>query len=305
MTQLQAYLNGRFLPAAELSLSIHDLGFTFGATVSERFRTFGGRLFRAAEHLGRLARSLEIVGLTSKIDLGELAHVAETLVAKNHALLASDDDLGATLLITPGLETAIAGRTPTVCLYTTPLPFGQWADLYESGQRLATTDIRQIPAVCWPPDLKCRSRMHYYLADRAAAQNQPGARAILLDGDGFINEASTANVVVYRKDEGLISPPLERILHGISLETTFELAAAAGVACSHRQLTVGETAAADEVMLTSTSPCIVPVASLDGRPIGDGAPGPMFRRLLAAWSDYVGLDVAGQARRYSQRLAVN
>ena len=131
-------------------------------------------------------------------------------MARNHRLLEADDDLALCLFVTPGEYPAMAppeGAGPLVAMHTYPLPFQLWCDTYEQGQRLVATEIVQVPAASWPAELKCRSRMHYYLADRSAQRADPAARALLLDAEGYVVEASTANVVVYRQDEGFISRP--------------------------------------------------------------------------------------------------
>ena len=115
--------------------------------------------------------------------------------------------------------------------------------------------------------------MHYYLADREAANRSPGARAIVLDQNGHIAESTTANVLVYREGEGLISPPLEHILVGVSLGVMKELAAVLNVPFNMRPLTVDDFRTSDEAMLTSTSICLLPIVECDGRPIGKGAAG--------------------------------
>jgi branched-subunit amino acid aminotransferase/4-amino-4-deoxychorismate lyase len=143
--------------------------------------------------------------------------------------------------------------------------------------------------------------MHYYLADHQAAAARPGARAILLDEDGFVAEATTANVLIYREGEGLISPPPEHILPGVSLGVVRELAANLGVPFVMRPVTVDELRTADEAMLTSTSVCLLPVIECDARPIGTGKPGPQYRQLLKAWSESVGVDIAVQARDFDNR----
>ena len=154
------------------------------------------------------------------------------------------------------------------------------------GLPAVISDIRQVPGECWPTELKCRSRMHFYLADRAAAELQPGAQAVLLDDDRLVAEATTANVLVYRTGEGLISPPHKHILAGVSLGVVQELAAEAGIPFAMRPLTVDQLRTADEAMLASTSICLLPVVQCDGNRIGDGRPGPVFRQLLAAWSSW-------------------
>jgi branched-subunit amino acid aminotransferase/4-amino-4-deoxychorismate lyase len=145
--------------------------------------------------------------------------------------------------------------------------------------------------------------MHYYLADRDAAARSPGARAIVLDQNGYIAESTTANVLVYREGEGLISPPLEHILAGVSLGVMKELAAVLNMPFNMRPLTVDDFRTSDEAMLTSTSICLLPIVECGGRPIGKGVPGPIYRQLLGAWGNLVGLDVAAQAKRFANRTA--
>jgi branched-chain amino acid aminotransferase len=267
-------------------------------------RTFAGELFRLEDHLARLQQSLRIVGVEPGITVDELAGVARELAARNHRLLAPGDDLGLSILVTPGAYPAYARpgrREPTVCLHTYPLPFGLWAEKYRRGEALVTTDVEQISPRSWPRALKCRSRMHYYLADRRAAGIDPGARALLLDREGFVTEASTANLVIFKSAEGLISPPPEKILRGISLAVLVELAGELGISTVHRDLTPQEVASADEALLSSTPVCLLPVTRFNGRPIGTGRPGEVFGRLLAAWSERVGVDIVGQAAAFAGR----
>jgi branched-chain amino acid aminotransferase len=295
-----AFLNGQWIPAAAATVSVADAGFVQGITIAEQLRTFGGKLFRLRDHLARLAHSLDIVGVDPGMTVDQLAAIAEELAARNHTLLAPDDDLGLSIVVTPGVYPtfAVSGPTqPTVCLHTYRLPFRLWAKKYRVGQRLVTTDIEQVSERCWPPSLKCRSRMHYYLADRQAAAIDPEARALMLDARGFVTEASTANVLIYRAGEGLVSPPMEKILHGISLAVVIELAERLGIPFGDRELTTDDVASADEVLLTSTSVCMLPATRFNGRAIGNGRPGKAFTELMAAWSEMVGLDVIAQAER--------
>jgi branched-chain amino acid aminotransferase len=307
MDEPLAYLNGQFLPFSQLALSPTDAGFVLGATVAEQLRTFSGKLFRLDEHLERLERSLDVVGVKVGLNRDEMANVAERLVAENHALLAPGDDLGLTIFVTPGIYAAYAAEpgpaTPNLCLHTYPLPFRLWADAYRSGQALRTTGIEQVSPRAWPAELKCRSRMHYYLADREASRAEPGSKALLLDTQGRVTEASTANLVIYTDSEGLVSPPQSQVLEGISLAELWHVASQLGIRSGRRELTLDQVAAADEVLLTSTPLCLVPVVRINGQAVGDGTPGQVFGRLLAAWSEQVGLDVADQARRFSQRPA--
>jgi len=298
MTEPIAYLNGDFIPASQLVVSTEDLGFAQGVSVSERLRTFRGRLFRLDEHLDRLANSLRIVDVQPGLSITQIGDVADELVSRNRRLLTDGDDLGVSLFITPGIP---ALQKPTVGMRAYPLPFGQWTSYHDRGQALTETGVRQVPESCWPAALKCRSRMHYFLADRLAHTIDPGSRAVLLDQDGYVSEASTANVLFYSRREGLVSPPRDKILPGVSLSVLAELAAGLGIAFQFRKVPLEELATADEILMCSTSPCVWPVTRLNGQPLEPGAQGPVYQQILRAWSELVGVDIAAQARRFGFR----
>jgi branched-chain amino acid aminotransferase len=293
-----AFLNGDWIPDSQLSISVDDVGFLLGATVTERLRTFRHKVFRLDEHLRRLHHSLEIVGLAAADVTAQVGRAIPEFLERNKSLVAADDDWSIVAFATPGIS---GSGQPTVCVHGYPLPFARFAAQFEDGVRVVISDVRQIPPQTLPPELKCRSRMHFYLADHRAEDTQPGARAVLLDENGYIAEATTANVFVYRKDEGLVSPPPKHILFGVSLGVVQELAAKLNIPFLKRDLTVEELRTADEAMLTSTSVCVLPIIECDGRPIGTGTPGPIYRQLLAGWNDLVGLDIAQQSRSGAAR----
>jgi branched-chain amino acid aminotransferase len=134
--------------------------------------------------------------------------------------------------------------------------------------------------------------MHYFIADRAAAKEQPGSRALLLDQQGNVSEASTANVVAFYPREGLVSPPIEHVLPGISLQVLKELAGRLGIAFVAREIGSDEFATASEGFLTSTPNYLLPATQLNGRPIGTEKPGEVFHQLLQAWNEMVGFNIA-------------
>ena len=298
MSEPIAYFNGEMVPSSQAAVPLYDAGFVLGATVTEQLRTFGGKLFRPTEHWRRLARSLEIVGVESGVSSAELDEIAVHLVEQNLSFNPPGGELGLGVFVTPGPFATLAGdapQRPTVCAYTYHLPFQRWARAYEEGVVTVTSPVRQVPNDCWPAELKCRSRMHYYLADRHAAEQHPGARAILLDHDGCVSETSTANILLYREDEGLISPPADAILQGITLDFVSELATGLDIAVHRRPIPAGEIETAEEMLLVSTPSGILPAVQCNGRPIGSGKPGPIYRRLLAAFGESVGVDIGRQA----------
>jgi len=294
-----AWLDDRPIPRAELVLPVGDAGFVLGATVTEQLRTFGGRLFLSAWHAERFAHSLAIAGIEPALPAAEIFAAAAELARHNHALGRPAGDLGVVVFATPGdLPAQHGGRgsPPRVAVHSFPLAFSLWARAYAEGIALRNVPVAQVPAASWPLALKCRSRMHYHLADRAAAAAEPGARAILCHTDGRVSETSTANVALVR-DGRIITPPPADALPGVSLRFCRELATGLGLEWEERSLALADLAAADEILLTSTPNCLLPATRLDGRPIGSGGPGPVFQRLLSAWSDRVGVDIAGQAQK--------
>ena len=303
MDEVVAYLNGEWVPRSTLSLPITDAGVMLGATVVEQLRTFDGRLFRYAEHLSRLGRSLKIAGIDAGLSINEIGKIGSDLVARNHQFLGKGDDLGLTIFITPGLypSTESEPSRPTVCIHTQPLVLAPLVDAFCRGQSVVITDIVQVPAQCWPPELKCRSRMHYFLADQKAARLDSAARALTLDSEGFIAEASTANIVAFFEGEGLVSPLREQILQGISLEVLVEMASELGIPFTYQSITPDRLRSADELFLCSTTPCLLPVTKVDLQPVGSGKVGEMFGRLMQAWCDLAGLDIVAQAKRFATR----
>src|SRR5689334_7184738 len=103
-----AYLNGRFVPLSQAAVGVFDVGFLQGVTVAEQLRTFGGRLFRLDLHLARLARSLELIGVAPGMPVSEIGKIAIALAEQNRVLIDADDDLGATIFVTPGMSPTYA-----------------------------------------------------------------------------------------------------------------------------------------------------------------------------------------------------
>ncbi|MFG0332981.1 MAG: aminotransferase class IV [Maioricimonas sp. JB049] len=299
MTDPIAWLNGSFLPLGEARLPVWDLGVVQGATVTDMVRTFRLRPFRLEQHLQRLRRSLAAVGFDLRQSDDDLKAIVDRLIQTN----ADPDepllDLGVVIFVTGGPQEMYAqglqeSGDPTVCVHTFPLPFERWAAKYRDGQTLVIPEIPQIPAGILDPQIKYRSRLHWYLADRAARATSPGASALLLDLEGFVTETNSGNVAIVEGDQ-IVAPRAGTVLEGVSLEWVCELAGSLGLHCRREDICVERLSAADEVFVTSTTYCLLPVTRIDGTAVGAGRPGPVSRRLLSAWSSCVGVDIVQQA----------
>ena len=298
MIEPVVFLNGQLVSASQAQVAIWDAGLVQGATVTEMTRTFHKRPFRLDDHLDRLYRALTLTEMDLGLSKIELRNLSLELLAHNGRLLDDAAELGLVHFVTAGEHAAYAiGRparaAPTVCFHTFALPFASWADKMKRGMRLITPSIRQVPPQCWDSSMKCRSRMHYYLAEREAHRTDPEASALLLDLGGNVTETNSGNFLMIENGV-LVSPTLKNTLPGISRATAIELAGELGIPFVARDISAESARRADEAFLSSTSYCLLPVVKIDDSTIGNGRPGPVHRRLLTAWSQRVGLDIERQ-----------
>jgi branched-subunit amino acid aminotransferase/4-amino-4-deoxychorismate lyase len=299
-------LNGNYIPVAQACVPVYDAGFVLGATVTDQVRTFHHKPFRLGEHLDRLLHSLDAAGINiglSKCELGEIAH---KLLSQHARVIHDEDELGLVFFATPGEyrtyapTDALVRTTPTICAHTFLLPFELWAERIQNGVHLVTPSVRQVPPQCVDPAIKCRSRMHFYLADLQARQVDPAATALLLDMNGYITETSTANFLMVERGT-IVSPKCTNTLAGVSRATAIELAGELNIPVAECDISVEAAMRADEAFLASTPYCLMPISRINGVLIAGGNQGPVYQKLMRAWSNLVGLDIARQLLEGTRR----
>lgn len=295
------YLKGEFLPASEAKLNIYDFGIVLGATVTDQLRTFRHEPFRLEEHVGRLFESAKYARLDVPIDSDEVVAATEELVRRNAALLPPDGDLGVVYFLTPGENLGYAGSAanfeavePTFCIHSFPLPFAAFRRLYTEGAHVVTPSTRHVPPQCLDQKIKHRSRLHWWIAEKEARLGDPEAIPLLLDLHGNLTECSGANLLLVKK--GVVySPRAGNILRGESRAVVADICGELGIAFESVDLQTHNAINADEMFLVTTPYCMAPITRINGLSIGDGAiTGPVFERLLAAWSKRVGVDIRSQ-----------
>ena len=298
MPESQIFLNGRFLPQSQGSLPLHDAGFVMGATVTDLCRTFRHQLYRWPDHRTRFGASCRLAQIEPALTDGEISARAEELVRHNASLLSPHQELALVMFATPGPvgyylgeEGGLGAGPVTFGMHTFPLPYARYRGLVEHGAALMVPSVRQVPAACVDPRIKMRSRLHWWLADREAQRFEPGTMALLLDTEGYITETAGANLLLVVEGK-MVSPPQERILEGISRRVVIELCCKLNIPFEERSLTISDLLGAEEAMLAGTSFCLVGVSRFQGKPLP--WPGNLFRRLLGAWSEEVGIDIHGQ-----------
>lgn len=305
--QTIAYFNGQYIDADKVLIPVHDAGFLLGTTIAEQIRTFNGHPFWLAQHLQRLYRGLTRAAIEPPIGISALADVVQSVIAHNYPLLAPQinrvrGDIGITIFVTPGAYPSygIASTGPTIGVHAYPLQFHLWANRYTEGQRGILSSYQDVPASCWPVDIKCRSRMHYFLASKEAKSKDSDAIPILTDQESNISETPIANVIGFREAIGFIAPSESKTLPGISLAYVKQLAKRLEIPFTHRDIAPSELLEFDEIILTSTPFAALPLVSVDGRPIGDGSPGTIFRQIMAEWNADVGVNIDQQAQQHAR-----
>ncbi len=273
-------------------MPVFDSGFIHGVSVAEQVRTFGSRPFLLDRHYARWQRGLELIGLDPPCSFEDLERRITQLVRLNARLLPEGAEQGICFFATPGNQASLlwSRETPTTRFFahTYPLPIERWQASYERGVALVTTPIRDVPDECWPKSVKIRSRLHYFLAQRAADGMQPGAFPILLDQEGWVADSAIASIAGYTSQSGLIVHPKFDRFDSISIEFLTGLAEEMGLRVSEQKFSVPELCRFDEVFLVTTPWCIFPVATIDGQAIKRQSTFPIFSRLMSAWSKAVG-----------------
>jgi D-alanine transaminase len=255
-----------------------DRGFIFGDGVYEVIPAYSRRPFRLPEHLKRLARSLDAVRLGNPMTDAEWTRITHELIARHPG-----EDQAIYLQVTRG----VAKRDhafpkegkQTVFMMSSPL-VTPTRDQIENGVPCITaTDFRWLKC-----DVKSVSLLGNCLLRQLAAD--AGAVEVVLIRDGLLTEASASNVFVIRKGK-LIAPPKNHlILPGITYDVVLELAAAKGIGIELRAIPEGEVRNADELWLSSSSKEVLAITTLDGKPVGNGRPGPLFRTVHQAFQDF-------------------
>jgi branched-chain amino acid aminotransferase len=295
MSASLAYLNGRFVPLHQAMLPIVDAGFAVGATVVDNARTFRHRLFRWPDHLARFRRDCEAAFVGLEESDANITAAAEELVARNAAFLSAGQELQLVTFATPGplgfYQGAAENGPPTLGMVTYPLPVDRYRRFFTDGVALVVVGHQSAdPNAVLPPRIKHRSRLVWWIADHRP--RPPGTVAILTDRPGgTLTETSFASFLAVF--EGVVtSPPREMLLDGISLRVIEELCDALGLPFVEREISCTDIPRMNEAMLTGTGFCLAGVRRINDVELP--WPGPVFRRLLAAWSAQVGVDVERQ-----------
>jgi branched-chain amino acid aminotransferase len=271
------WLDGVWQDRSAAKISVFDHGLLYGDGVFEGIRAYGGRVFRLEEHLDRLYDSAKAIALAVPVGPSEMGAIIEEGVAKlgvkdcyiRPVVTRGDGDMG----IDPR-------KCPKATVFVIVDSLKMWApDRYEKGVQLisAGTPIPHREALC--PRIKSLNYLPHVLAKHEA--NVAGADdAIMLDSSGHVAEATGMNIWMVKRGVLKTPPPHAGILLGITRGVVFQLATEAGIPAKEEMLNRYDFYTADEAFLCGSGAEIAPIRQLDGRPIGDGKPGPLTKDIM-------------------------
>jgi branched-chain amino acid aminotransferase len=276
-------INGRITPAEQARISVLDRGFLYGDSVYEVLRTYSGRPFALEQHLDRLKRSAERIGIALPDRATLIGQIERSLAASGNY------ESYCRIIVTRGtgpltLDPTSAFDPSTVIIVKDYEAFPEW--MYEKGIRLTITKIRRPSKQTLDPAIKSGNYLNSVLAIGEAKKNGFDD-ALLLNEKGYVTESTSSNIFALLSGD-LLTPPLDHgLLAGITRSLIIELARDNQIPCFERRLAVTDLASADEIMLTSTLREVMPVVEIDGHRIGNGAPGPFFFSLRKLFGDHV------------------
>jgi D-alanine transaminase len=274
-----AYVNGRYLPMRKAVVHIEDRGYQFGDGVYEVCEVRDGRLIDERRHLARLSRSLGELQIRAPLSTKALGIVLREVVARNRIVYGV-----LYLQVTRGVarrDHAIPVPAVRPSLVVTARPLNR-----ARNEALAAAGIAvvSVPDNRWGRvDIKSIGLLPNVLARQKASEQ--GARdAWFVDQDGTVTEGSSTNAWIVTKAGAVVTHPADHhILHGIARTVLFEAIKAQGLALEERAFTLQDAYAAREAFATAATQIVMPVVRIDGRPIGDGRPGPVATALRKAF----------------------
>ena len=272
------YLNRKFMPIEEACIPVLDRGFIFGDGVYEVIPAYSGKPFRLDSHLLRLQQSLDGIRLKNPHSNAEWGKLLTQIIKSNEG-----EDQYIYLHITRGVakrDHAFPHNVePTVFIMSTPLPSPPQA-LLESGVAATTAQDNRWKRC----DIKAISLLPNILL-RQLAVDANAAETILIR-DGYLTEGAASNIFIV-KDNVLLAPPKSNLmLPGITYEVILELAAENGLDHEVRNISENELRTADEIMLTSSTKEVMPVTTLDDKPVNESVPGLIFKKLHECYQHY-------------------
>jgi branched-chain amino acid aminotransferase len=305
----RVYLNGEFVPETEAKISVYDSALMFGDMVFEMTRSFKKKQFLLRQHLKRLYRGIKQLRIPLTISIDEMEQLVYKTMEVNEPAFEPHDEHRIMIDVSRGplgmYRMVFGGKVePTVVITDFPVKWtvASLAHFFDDGIHAITPSQRAIPSPLLEQKIKNRSRMHFLFANlQVSLAGDPNAMALLLDPDGFIAEATGANFFAV-VDGRLLTPEGRNILRGTRRAYILDLALRLGIEGQETNIDLYDAIHADEAFFTSTAFSMLPCTKINGLAIGDGTVGPVFKRLIDAWSEEVGVDIIAQTKAFAAEV---
>ena len=279
---MKIYIDGQFYDKENAKISVFDHGLLYGDGVFEGIRFYNGRVFRLEEHIDRLFDSARAIALNIGMDKSAVIEATLETIRQNKlqdgyirlVVTRGVGDLGLNPMLCP--KASIFVIASKITLYS--------ADKYENGLDVVTCATRRIPHGALSPMVKSLNYLNNVMA-KIEAQNAGAGEGLMLNEQGFVSECTGDNIFII-KNGVITTPPISSgALAGVTRSVVLDLAAEFGIPIHEPMMTRYDIFTADECFLTGTAAEIIPAVKLDTRPIGDGKPGPITRRLITRFRE--------------------
>ena len=276
------YVSGAFRTSAEATVSVFDHGLLYGDGVFEGIRAYNGRIFKLERHIERLFDSAKAIRLEIPHTFAEVCAIVVETCRRNEitdgyvrlVVTRGPGDLGIDPRKCPRAELIVIAR-PTMTMYGAA----------SAGIRVVTSTFRRNAPDATSPSIKSLNYLNNILA-RIEANDRGADEALMLDGQGYVAEATVDNFFIVTED-ALLTPPTATNLKGVTRETLLSLAASLGIRAVEKPFTLFDVWTSREAFICGTGAEVVPVLSVDDRRIGDGTIGPVTARIVKAYNDLV------------------
>lgn len=280
VVRMKIYLDGKFVDSSEAKVSVFDHGLLYGDGVFEGIRLYGGNIFRLEEHLERLEYSAKAIMLQMPHTRAELRELTCETCRQNGLT-----DAYIRLVITRGVGDL--GLAPWLCPKPSIFIIASKISLYpqehyDNGLAIVTVPTRRIGPAALPATIKSLNYLNNILG-KIEAKQFGALEAIMLNEQGYVAECTADNVFIVHKGTIITPSSSQGALKGITRDTVIDIAAEIGVPLRESDMTRYDIWCADECFLTGSGAEVIPVVKLDGRVIGDGKPGSITQRVLAAF----------------------
>ncbi|NIA20766.1 MAG: branched-chain-amino-acid transaminase [Anaerolineaceae bacterium] len=273
------YINGRMLARNEAKISVFDHGLLYGDGVFEGIRIYGHKAFRLAAHTRRLFESARAIRLEMPWSEDKVNRAINDTIAANDDLTDGYVRVVVTRGVgTLGIDPLSCAEPQLIIIVDTITLYSD--ELYQTGLTVVTSSVIRNHPQALDPRIKSMNYLNNILA-KIKAHDAGAAEALMFNDRGFVAEASGDNIFIVLHGEVLTPPTSAGILEGVTRNEVMDICRCQGRVVKEPDMTRDVLYKADECFLTGTAAEIVPVVSIDNRPVGDGKPGPVTREILA------------------------